>query len=117
MLYGEPRLTRDIDITLGITTDRLNNIIQITEDIPYAKLIEKNITPDDSSDQMTFKFKILSSVGTDYIVQYPASEKEANKNSLETKNIEPRILRIPKAKVLLVEYQVDSSKQGPTKNP
>lgn len=40
LLYGEPRLTRDIDITLGITTDHLKEIVQITEDIPLKILPE-----------------------------------------------------------------------------
>lgn len=29
LLYGTPRLTRDIDITLGISTDRLDDIAQV----------------------------------------------------------------------------------------
>jgi hypothetical protein len=29
LLYGEPRLTRDIDITLGVDTDRLNDLLEI----------------------------------------------------------------------------------------
>ena len=30
LLYGEPRLTRGIDITLGIRTDQYENILALT---------------------------------------------------------------------------------------
>jgi predicted nucleotidyltransferase len=33
LLYGEPRLTRDIDITLGINIDRLNNILAAVKEL------------------------------------------------------------------------------------
>lgn len=38
LLYGEPRLTRDIDITLGVSTDRLNDILSIIKEIPFNPL-------------------------------------------------------------------------------
>ena len=33
LLYGEPRLTRDIDITLGVNTDRLKDLLTILQKI------------------------------------------------------------------------------------
>lgn len=56
-----------------------------------------------------FRFKILSSIGSEYIVQYPTSDEinDAKNNTSPTKY---NILRIPKSKVLLVEY-MDSKKQ------
>jgi hypothetical protein len=42
LLYGEPRLTRDIDITLGITIDHLNNILAVAKEISL-KPIPENI--------------------------------------------------------------------------
>ncbi len=33
LLYGEPRLTRDIDITLGVNIDRLNDLIMVVQDL------------------------------------------------------------------------------------
>ena len=33
LLYGEPRLTRDIDITLGINIDRLDDLIRVVQDL------------------------------------------------------------------------------------
>ncbi|MBI3814842.1 MAG: nucleotidyltransferase [Nitrospinae bacterium] len=43
LLYGEPRLTRDIDITLGINIDRLNDILAVVKELslkPIPKEIE-----------------------------------------------------------------------------
>ena len=31
LLYGEPRLTRDIDITLGVDTDRFEDVASLTQ--------------------------------------------------------------------------------------
>ncbi|MBI5327699.1 MAG: hypothetical protein HZB80_05345 [Deltaproteobacteria bacterium] len=84
--------------------------------IKDTQLRERGLMPDLPC-QTTFKFKILSSIGTEYIVQYPADSsggKDINKDfSSEVKNVESMTLRIPKTKVLLVEYQDDSSKAVP----
>ena len=42
LLYGEPRLTRDIDITLGVNTDRLNDLLKLLKEIPLMP-IPKNL--------------------------------------------------------------------------
>lgn len=41
LLYGEPRLTRDIDITLGVNTDWLNILLKILQDISLRPLPEE----------------------------------------------------------------------------
>lgn len=38
LLYGEPRLTRDIDITLGVGADRLPSILALLGEIPLRPL-------------------------------------------------------------------------------
>jgi predicted nucleotidyltransferase len=38
LLYGEPRLTRDIDITLGVDTDRLEDVLEMARDISLRPL-------------------------------------------------------------------------------
>lgn len=38
MLYGEPRLTRDIDITLGVNTDHINKLLTILQEISLTPL-------------------------------------------------------------------------------
>ncbi len=41
LLYGEPRLTRDIDVTLGVDVDSLPEIIKITEGLNLKPLPSK----------------------------------------------------------------------------
>ena len=41
LLYGEPRLTRDIDITLGMGVDGLDKLEQIIRDLGLKILVEK----------------------------------------------------------------------------
>ena len=38
LLYGEPRATRDIDITLGIDTDRLDEMLQLADELSLRTL-------------------------------------------------------------------------------
>jgi hypothetical protein len=38
LLYGEPRLTRDIDITIGADTDRLNDLLTLTRELHLLPL-------------------------------------------------------------------------------
>ncbi len=40
LLYGEPRLTRDIDIALGITTEKLDQLLEIIEAIQLKPLVD-----------------------------------------------------------------------------
>jgi hypothetical protein len=40
LLYGEPRLTRDIDITLGIDVDRLHDLLAIVKELMLNPLPE-----------------------------------------------------------------------------
>lgn len=40
LLYGEPRLTRDINITLGLNADRLNQFLAILQEIPLKPIPE-----------------------------------------------------------------------------
>lgn len=40
LLYGEPRLTRDIDITLGFDIDRLDNLLTVIHELKLKPLPE-----------------------------------------------------------------------------
>ena len=40
LLYGEPRLTRDIDITLGMGVDELDRLSEILPTVPLKILVE-----------------------------------------------------------------------------
>ena len=41
LVYGEPRLTKDIDITLGIDTDRVKDVLKIAKRLRLKVLPEK----------------------------------------------------------------------------
>jgi predicted nucleotidyltransferase len=40
LLYGEPRLTRDVDLTLGIGPDRLADVLRAAEQMGLVPLVE-----------------------------------------------------------------------------
>ncbi len=40
LLYGEPRLTRDIDVTLGVDTDALQVVLEATKDARLEPLVD-----------------------------------------------------------------------------
>lgn len=40
LLYGEPRLTRDIDITLGITLEKLDLVLDLAKGIGLRPLVD-----------------------------------------------------------------------------
>ena len=40
LLYGEPRLTRDIDVTLGVTIDRIQDLLASVEELALTALPE-----------------------------------------------------------------------------
>jgi hypothetical protein len=41
LIYGEPRLTRDIDITLGVGPDRLNDLLAMAQAASWRVLVEE----------------------------------------------------------------------------
>jgi len=40
LIYGEPRLTKDIDITLGVVIEELGKVKNAIEDIGLKKLVD-----------------------------------------------------------------------------
>ncbi len=40
LVYGEPRLTKDIDITLGVGLDRLADVLALAQTIPLEPLVD-----------------------------------------------------------------------------
>ena len=41
LLYGEPRFTRDVDITLGVGPDRLSDLLSLAQSMGWRVLVEK----------------------------------------------------------------------------
>lgn len=40
LLYGEPRLTRDIDITLGVNTDHIKELLEVVQELSLKPIPE-----------------------------------------------------------------------------
>jgi hypothetical protein len=76
LLHGEPRLTRDIDITLGVDTSALNALLDIVRDTGFQVAVadvknfarETNVVP--VSDQST-------GVRIDFIFSFTEYERQA----------------------------------------
>lgn len=78
LLYGEPRLTRDIDITLGASLDRLEEVVALTRSIGLKSLVEP--------DSFTRKTMVLPSqdldngIRVDFIFSdYPYEQQAINR--------------------------------------
>ena len=80
LLYGRPRLTRDIDITLGVDTDEYESIIGVCEKLKLRILIENPL-------DFTRDTKVLpteepdSKVRVDFIFSFTPYEAQAIKNA------------------------------------
>jgi hypothetical protein len=75
LVYGEPRLTKDIDVTLGFDVDRLPDILGISRDLSLSPLVDP--------EEFTKKTRVLpcqdSSTGirVDFIFSFSPYEQEA----------------------------------------
>ena len=82
LLYGEPRLTRDVDITLGISIEKLDNILKTIEAaglIPLPENIEDFV-------QKTFVLPVKDKE-TDIRIDFVFSQTEYEKLAIENANI------------------------------
>lgn len=76
LLYGEPRLTKDIDVTLGIGTDELNKIKSIAAALKLKSLVAK--VEDFVQDTMVFPvIDEKSGIRVDFIFSFSAYERQA----------------------------------------
>lgn len=75
LLYGEPRLTKDIDITLGATLERLEDVVEVAGELELEPLV----TPD----TFTRETMILpcqhpdSGIRVDFIFSFSPYERQA----------------------------------------
>jgi len=80
LLYGEPRLTRDIDITLGANTDRLDDLLVIVQELTLKPLPEDT----ESFVKETMVLPTLdetTSIRVDFIFSFTPYETEAIKRA------------------------------------
>ncbi len=84
LIYGEPRITRDIGLTLGINTDRLSDILSMLEEVSLRPL-PQNI---ESFVQETMVLPALhesSGVRVDFIFSISPYESNAIRRSKKIK--------------------------------
>ena len=80
LLHGEPRLTKDIDITLGISIDRLNELLAVVKELSLTPL------PEDipSFVQKTMVLPVLekgTGIRVDFIFSFTPYERQAIKRA------------------------------------
>ncbi|MFA5031479.1 MAG: nucleotidyltransferase [bacterium] len=78
LLYGEPRLTKDIDITLGIGIDELDKIIDIMKKIGLKALCE-NVKSFVKETYVLPTQNVKNSIRVDFIFSYTVYERQAIK--------------------------------------
>lgn len=75
ILYGEPRLTRDVDITVGIGPDRLGELLEIVQDA--------DLLPAEGAQELALRNYVLpcsdpaTGIDVDLILSFSAYEQEA----------------------------------------
>lgn len=76
LAYGEPRLTRDIDLTLGWDTDHLNDILGVVSALEWKVLPEKPL--DFAQETMVLPCQDLQSgIRIDFIFSFSPYEQKA----------------------------------------
>lgn len=79
LMYGEPRFTKDIDITLGVNIDRLKDILAISEDL-HLKVLPKDIEEFVTKTMVLPLIDDVSGLRVDFIFSFTDFETEAIKN-------------------------------------
>jgi predicted nucleotidyltransferase len=84
LLYGEPRLTRDIDITLGVGVEELDRVKKIASGISLKILVkgEKDFV---ERTMVLPTIEEKSSIRVDFIFSFSSYERQAIKRAKDTK--------------------------------
>ena len=76
LLYGEPRLTRDIDITLGVDTGRAASVLRVIDELQFRILVDDV----DEFLRQTFVLPVLdpkSNIRIDFVFSLTEYERQA----------------------------------------
>jgi len=90
LLYGEPRLTRDIDITLGVNVDHLDDLLAIVKELSF-KPLPKNI---ESFVRQTMVLPVLdetTGIRIDFIFSFTPYETGAIKRAKKVKILDQEV--------------------------
>jgi len=80
LMYGEPRFTNDIDITLGVNTDKMKEILALAKELSLSSLIEN--TDEFIKKTMVLPLKDdLTGIRIDLIFSFSLYEQQAIENS------------------------------------
>jgi predicted nucleotidyltransferase len=84
LLYGEPRLTKDIDVTLGIGSEGLDRVLQSVENLKFNILVPE---PEDfvKETMVLPTFHEKSGIRVDFIFSFSAYEHQAIQNAKQVK--------------------------------
>ena len=82
LLYGEPRLTRDIDITLGIGVNELNKIKKIVSIIGLKILVKKEFV---ERNMVLPTIEEKSGIRVDFIFSFSPYERQAIERGKDVK--------------------------------
>ena len=90
LMYGDPRFTNDIDITLGVNPDKLVDVLKLAGELSLIPLVEN--ASEFVKKTMVLPLKDnLSGIRVDLIFSFSLFEQQAIKNSkkvlLETKEV------------------------------
>jgi predicted nucleotidyltransferase len=80
LLYGEPRLTRDIDVTLGANIDSLNKLLSITRELSL-KSIPKDIESFVRDTMVLPTIEKSTGIRVDFIFSFTHYETQAIKRA------------------------------------
>lgn len=82
LLYGEPRLTKDIDITLGIGVSKLNEINSIVEKLNLKALVNEDFV---QKTMVLLAIDEKTGIRVDFIFSFSQYEKQAIKRAPNVK--------------------------------
>lgn len=100
LLYGEPRLTRDIDITLGMGTDKLGQLLDIIKKIDLVPLPENIVSFAEKTFVLPVK-DIKTNIRVDFIFSQTSYEKQAIERVNQV-NFKNRIVRFASLEDIII---------------
>lgn len=84
LLYGEPRLTKDIDITLGLGIDELRKLIEIVSSVPLRILVN-NVEEFVQRTMVLPAMEDESGIRVDFIFSFSPYERQAIERAKDVK--------------------------------
>ena len=84
LLYGEPRLTRDIDITLGLGVDGLDKLLDVVPAVPLKVLVE-NVREFVTRTMVLPALEERSGIRVDFIFSFSLYGRQAIERAVDVK--------------------------------